>query len=201
MQPMNYVRTAILSIATLTLSACGTPPNATSHLTRGPESLIDVSAEIVNLGVSNPSEIKELAAWIDRDRPTRAELSCVAGTKQCVDAQKVLELNGVPFAAGTNAENSVTLFYERILARDCDQSYVDNPNNSYNVTHPHFGCAVSANMVQHVSDKQQFISPNVSDAPSAVRGVNDIKRAYAPREIVPPYSIDEALTNKAKSGE
>jgi type IV pilus biogenesis protein CpaD/CtpE len=200
MQPMTYVRTAVISIAMLTLSACGTPPTASSHLNRGPESLIDVSAEIVNLSVANPSEVKELAGWIDRDRPTRAELSCVAGTKQCVDAQKVLELNGVPYAAGTNAENSVTLFYERILARDCDQRYVDNAHNSYNVTHPHFGCAVSANIVQHATDKQQFVSPNLSEAPSAVRGVNDIKRAYAPREIVQPYSLDDALTNKAKSG-
>lgn len=200
MQPMNYLRTAVLSIATLALSACGNPPTASSYLDRGPESLIDVSAEIVNLSITNSSEVKELASWIDRDHPTRAELSCVAGTKQCVDAQKVLELNGVPHAYGTNAENSVTLYYDRILARDCDQRYVDNTHNSYNTNHPHFGCAVSANIVQHATDKQQFVSPNLSDAPSAVRGVNDIKRAYTPREIIQPYSLDDALTNKAKSG-
>jgi hypothetical protein len=200
MQPMNHVRTAILSLGMLAMSACGSPPTATSHLNRGPESLIDLSSEIVHLSIASPSELKELAAWVEKDRPTRAQLSCVASTKQCVDAQKLLELQGVPVAMGTDAENSVTLVYDRILARDCDQRYVDNAHNSYNITHPHFGCAVSANIVQHVTDKQEFVSPNLSDAPSAVRGVNDINRAYTPREIVPPYSVDDALTNKAKSG-
>jgi hypothetical protein len=200
MQAMILARSLVVTSALLLLGACGTPPASTAYQTRGgPESLLDVSAEVVSLGVSNATEIKELGAWIAKDHPSRAELNCASGDPHCRDAQKLIEKAGIPFVFGTNGGQSVTLVYERIVARDCNPSYVDNPHNYYNTNHAAFGCAVSANIVQHVTDKQEFINPSLSDDPSAVRGVNDLKRAYTPRPIVQPYTLDDSLVEKARS--
>lgn len=198
---MTQLRTAIFALSALALSACGQPPGPNAYLNRGePESLIDTSSEVVNLSVASPADVKELSAWVAKDRPTRAELNCTGTGRQCTEARKVLELNGVPIMLSANNEQSVTLIYERILARDCENRYVDNTHNHYNTNHPAFGCSVAANIVQHVTNRQEFVSPNLSEAPSAVRAVNDVKRAYKPRPVILPYeAVDNAMSGKAKS--
>ncbi|MES2984380.1 MAG: hypothetical protein V4735_04235 [Pseudomonadota bacterium] len=188
----------LLVVTSLALSACSQKPRDSAYLNRGgPESLLDVSSEVVNLGTGTASELQDLSSWISKDQPTRAELRCSPGEKRCNEAQKLLQLHGVPFDLAASGESSVTLIYERILARDCNQRFVDNVTDDYNAPHPAFGCSISANMVQHVTNKQEFISPNLSDDPSAVRSVGDIRNANTPREIVAPYSVNEAQTAKA----
>lgn len=195
MQRMNPLRSTLIA-SLLALAACGQPPSTNSaYLNRGgPETLLDVSSEVVTLSAASKSDIADLTAWIERDKPTRAQLNCDSGERRCDDLQKLLDVNGVPSVFGAGNDHSVTLVYERILARDCNQRYVDNPHNYYNTNHPSFGCALSANMVQQVTNKQEFVSPNLSDDPSAVRAVNDMRRAYKPRAVVGPYSIKESLT-------
>lgn len=200
MQRIFSARTLVIGLSVLALSACGKAPAPSAYLNRGgPESLLDVSSEVVTLNANSSKDLQELSSWIERDQPTRAELNCLAGDKYCTESQKVLDLYGVPASAGMAGTGTVTLVYERILARDCSSSYVDNRDNFYNTNHASFGCANAANMVQQVTNKQSFINPNLSDDPSAVRAVNDIHRAYAPREIVKPYSIDQSIVGKAKS--
>ena len=90
--------------------------------------------------------------------------------------------------------------YERILAHDCNPRFVNNTNNPYNGYHPAFGCAVSANIVQHVSDKQEFVSPNLSDNPSAKGGINTLQRAFAPKtKEAEAYSVDKSVVSNAKT--
>ena len=193
-------RIVFVSAFLLALSACGHAPGNAAFLNRGgPESLLDVSSEVVSLSVAQDSDLKDLSAWIERDQPTRAELNCNPSEKRCKETQKILDLHGVPFANGSSTGQSVTLTYARILARDCDQRFVDNVPNHHNAYHPAFGCAVAANMVQQVTDKQEFISPNLSDDPSAARAVNDMYRAYTPRPVVAPYNVDESIVSKSKS--
>ena len=200
MQPIFSLRQISITAALLLVTACGIPPSDSAFLNRGgPESLLDVSSEVVNLSVASAGDLKDLSAWIERDQPTRAQLNCKASDKRCAETQKILDLHGVPVTMGNNADQSVTLTYSRILARDCNQRYVDNGQNHYNTSHASFGCAVAANMVQQVTDKQEFISPNLSDDPSAARAVNDIHRAYKPRDVVKPYSVDESIVSKSKT--
>lgn len=191
---------SLLVITLAVLGACGQSPSDSAYLNRGgPESLLDVSSEVVNLSVASPSELKDLSAWIEKDQPTRAELNCQEGTKRCIEAHKVLDLYGVPTSNGAGDDQSVSLVYERILARDCSPKLEFEQPNYHNTNHAHFGCAVAANMVQSVTDKQSFVSPNLSDDPLATRAVNDMHRAYAPRDIVKPYSIDESVVAKGKT--
>jgi hypothetical protein len=196
----SFARSVMISASLLLGAACGLPPSDTAYQTRGtPESLLDISSEVVTLNTASAADVADLSTWIGRDQPTRAELNCDANDKYCRDAEKMLRKKGVPIARGTYGAQAVTLVYERIIARDCDQRYVDNPHNFYNTNHPAFGCSVAANMVQHVTDKREFVNPNTLDSASAARGVATIQRANAPRPVVQPYKIDDSIIGKSKS--
>ncbi|PZP87245.1 MAG: hypothetical protein DI582_00290 [Azospirillum brasilense] len=191
--------TTVLVVSALALSACTKPP-ASAFYNRGtPESLLDVSSEVVNLSVADQPALAELSTWIKNDQPTRAELYCNEGDPRCTEALKVLDLHGVPTMTVPSGEYSVALVYERLLARDCRQQFVDNSRNPYNAPHPSFGCSIAANMVQHVSNKQQFISPNLTDVPPATNAVQARARAYIPNAAKPAYSVDQSVTQSAQS--
>lgn len=193
------LRSPVFVVALLALAGCGAPPASSSYFNRGgPESLIDVSSEVVNLGAGSQADLKELAEWIEKDQPTRALLNCYAGDGYCAQARRILDLHGVPVSTGIDGQQTITLVYERILARDCNKSYVDNTGNFYNTNHASFGCSVAANMVQQVTDKQEFVNPGLSDNPSAVRAVSDMRRAYTPRDIVKPYSTRQSQTGNGQ---
>lgn len=195
---MNIARTLLALTALAALAAC-TKPHESAFYNRGPESLLDVSSEVVNLSVAGPTELTELSTWIDQDQPTRAELYCLEGDIRCTEARQVLDLHGVPTMLVPSNENSVALVYERILARDCRQTFIDNHSNAWNAPHPSFGCAMSANVVQHVSDKQQFVSPNLMDVPRANGAVGAYDRAMTPRAIPEPYTVERSAVSNASS--
>lgn len=193
---------AVPVIGVMLLAGCGHPPSSpsTAYLNRGgPESLIDVSSEVVNLRAATAKDVRELGTWIAKDAPSRAQLNCATDSKSCKDARKLLTARGVTVTDGLTGDDSVTLVYERVVVRDCEQRYVDNRDNFYNLNHPSFGCAVASNMVRQVTNKEEFINPDLSDSPSAVRAVNDYRRAHTPRPVVAPYDINESLTSSAKS--
>lgn len=194
-------RFSYLLLGLLALPACQPKPPDSAYYNRGgPESLLDVSSEVVNLSVANPGDAQELSNWIKQDQPTRAELYCSEGDLRCTEARKVLDLHGVPTMIVPSGENNVALVYERILARDCRQKFVDNTNNQWNTNHPAFGCSVAANVVQHVSNKQQFIAPNLTDVPRAVGAVQAYDRIMTPRmPSTQAYSVDQSLTEQAQT--
>jgi hypothetical protein len=183
------------------LGACTQPPNS-AYLDRGhPQSLLDVSSEVVSLSVAGKTDLDALSTWIAKDQPTRAELFCEEATPDCKSAKKILEAANVGVEVNPSPNNTVTLVYERILARDCSARYNDGYHSQYNAYTTSFGCAVSANMVQQVSDKRDFINPNLSDDPSARGAVSAYQRAYAPKqEEQQRYGVGEALTKSAGGG-
>ncbi len=193
------IHALLLALALPLLAGCGDKPSDAALNRTSPESLLDVSAEIVNLSVADSQSVSELAEWIQRDTPTRAELYCTGSEPRCSDAKKAFELMGVPVTVMGGGSQMATLVYERILARDCNPSFVDTKPNFYNAPTPSFGCAVSANIVQHVSDKQEFVNPALSDNPNASGAVSAYSRAYAPRTPQHPdgYTLDESLVSKS----
>lgn len=195
------VKAASILLVLSAMAAC-TPPKEGAFFNRGgPESLLDVSSEVVNLKVDSPSKLTELSSWIGKDQPTRAELYCQAGDPRCNEARKVLELSAVPTTVVPSNDYSVALIYERILARDCDQRYIDDSHNWNHTPHPAFGCSIAANMVQHVADKQQFVNPNLSDQPDATGAVNVYHRAYTPpvTQAQQGYTVNNSTTAAAKT--
>lgn len=190
---------ALAVCAVLALTGCHRPADSAYYNRGGPESRLDVSSEVVNLSVAGPNELAQLSGWVEQDAPTRAELYCSTTDKRCSDARNVLEVHGVPTMVVPSMDYTVALVYERVLARDCNARFVDNHNNNYNAAAPAFGCSVSANMVQQVSDKQEFVNPNIMDVPRANGALSAQERAYTPRPALEPYTIDTSAVRSAKT--
>jgi hypothetical protein len=192
----------IVSLITLGLtSSCGY--RGDGAFSRGtPERLLDVSSEVVNLSIKSAAEVDELSQWVGRDQPTRAELYCSEGAPLCREAKQALELYGVPTMLVPSRTETVTLIYERVLARDCNPSFRDDLNQWRGENHPSFGCAISANIVQHVAQKQQFISPNLSDyrdAESAVNSYTHYQNTITNKDSGSKYGLDSSLLKNAKT--
>ncbi len=152
---------SILSCAGL-LAACSEIPPSAYYDRGAPENLLDSSSEVVNMSLSSRNVLAQLADTLAQDPPSRAELNCGRGDAMCSEARNLFDQHGVPVEI-TGAGDGVTLIYERVVARDCEQRYIDNSINPYNLHPPTFGCSISANMVQMVSDKRQFLSPSLLD--------------------------------------
>lgn len=181
------------------LTACNPPPSSAFMNRGGPESLLDVSSEVVNLSVAGRQEVTELGNWIANDQPTRAELFCNPMAANCKEAQRALQNKHVETNLTASPNNTVTLIYERILARDCNQRYIDNGFSLYNELPPAVGCSLAANMVQQVSDKREFVNPSLAEDPSAVGAVNTYRGAYAPKQQgqQQPYGVTTSTVGSA----
>jgi hypothetical protein len=151
----------LVSVAALSLTACSTiPPQA--YADRGsPESLLDVSSEIVTVELSSDESLSELTEWVEGDQPTRAEIRCVEGNVLCDQAEQTLSLYNVEYEWIPAKVNEINLIYERVIAHDCENRFIDQRINPYNFNHPAFGCSVASNMVQMVTNRQQFVSPSL----------------------------------------
>lgn len=144
------------------LAACSEIPS-TAYYNRGePESLLDASSEVVSMSLASRSSLIQIEDMIAQDPPSRVELSCARGDKLCGDAKTLFDRYAIPVDF-VGKGSGATLIYQRVLARDCENRYIDNSINPYNLSHPTFGCSVAANMVQAVSDKRQFVSPSLLD--------------------------------------
>ncbi len=161
------------------LTACSDIPREAFLEGGAPENLLDLSTETVNVALTSPNSVNELVDWVNREQPSRAELHCSGQTMMCMRAQDVFAQFAVPVeSVQTAGQDEAVLIYERVSARDCDQRYVDNTINPYNMHYPTYGCSISANMVQMVSDKRQFINPSLLDFADAERARRNV-RDYA----------------------
>ena len=186
---MKPLKLTLAFAALSTVAACNIiPPDA--YYSRGnPEDLLDQSSEVVNFELYDYSALDDLLNWVNQDQPTRAELYCMEGDSTCMEAEQILQQFGVPAVFVSSADNMVTLVYERVLARDCENRYVENGVNPYNLPHPTFGCSTASNMVQMVTDKRQFTSPPLLDFPDAERA-DRVMRGYRQPYAAKPVTID-----------
>lgn len=167
------MKTKIKSLAAFVLlssvAACSAIPHEAYYDRGHPEDLLDQSSEIVNFELNDYSALDDLLNWVNQDQPTRAELYCMEADSTCAEAEQILQQFGVSTVFVASGDNMVTLVYERVLARDCENRYIENGVNPYNLPHPTFGCTISSNIVQMVTDKRQFTSPALLDLPDAER--------------------------------
>jgi hypothetical protein len=187
-------------IGLLWLTACQEIP-ATAYYNRGdPENLVDVSSEIVTMPLANRAHLKELAGMIANDPPTRAQLNCALSDSLCMQAKETLQQQGVPTQFDDSIDGGIALVYERVVSRDCENSYVDNGNDKYALNAPAFGCSLMSNTVQMVSDKRQFASPRLMDFHDAEKAAQAYQRYLLPP---PPKtganSENDSLLDKSSS--
>lgn len=160
------------------LAGCSVLPPSAHYNRASPESLLDVSSEVVSLQLGSESSIDQMVEWIDKDEPTRAELHCDGASPVCNAAKEVFKLYGINYNVVSGDGKAVDLIYERVLARDCDNRFMDNHINPYNMNHPSFGCSLASNMVQSVSDKKQFANPSLLGFRDAKKALHDVRDYY-----------------------
>jgi hypothetical protein len=162
-------------LAGMMLSACHEIPTAAWRNRTGPEALLDVSTELVHLDLASMEGIDQLIQWMNDDQPTRLELHCEPDSNACYQAESVAQQFAVPYDVFEGDAPRATLVYERVVARDCDNRYIDNPINPYNLPHPTFGCSMASNALQMVSDKRQLVSPALMDYQDAHKGAQAVR--------------------------
>lgn len=186
----------LLSFAmVVVLAACSVVPEESYSSRAQPESLLDISVEQVTVPLDNAQGIDDLIAWLDQSQPTQATLQCASGSDMlCINAQRILSDFAVPISEQASAGGSqVVLIYEKLMARDCDQRYVDRVHNPYNINHEAFGCSVAANMVQMVSDKRQFVNPRLlgyTDGSTAGKVYRD---SYGAESLIDKYGTGSVI--------
>lgn len=183
----------ILSFAYLMLvGACTVQPPEAYFNRGGPESLMDQSSEVVTFDVNTDTGVSDMTNWINQDQPSRAELSCDQASAGCNQAQQALNQFGVPVVFAPSAENTVTLYYDRVVARDCENRFIDNSINPYNLNYPTHGCSIASNMVQQITDKRQITSPTLldyQDGERIERAMDGYKQPYD----TTPMKVDQNL--------
>lgn len=167
---MNISKPTLLLLLATALSGCSTiPPQA--YYNRGdPENLLTTSTEVVNVSLTRPNALGQLTGLADSDPPSSVQLNCAQADALCLEAKGIFDHRKIPVNWGEQGDE-VVLLYQRTTARDCENRYIDNSVNPYNLPPPTFGCSITANMVQMVSDKRQFTNPALMDFPDAEKGV------------------------------
>jgi len=146
----------------LALTACA-KPGPEAYVSRGnPENLLSKNTDLVSVEIGPKDWNYKLRDTVLTDPPVRAKLNCPMSSTMCVQARDILIATRVPFDITGTGQN-VELVYERVTAYNCVNRYVNNSSNNRNLNHPAFGCSVTANTVQMVSDKRQFTNPAMLD--------------------------------------
>ena len=155
---MKTSKTLLIGFAVLTVvSGCSRIPSD-AYKTRTAESLLTASTQSVEIDLSSNSAPMQMTNWINKQEPSSAILSC-ATQAACIRAKEVLAQFGISYEERGGLKDQVTLVYDNIVARDCDNRFITNHINPYNMNHPSFGCAMAVNTVQMVGDKRQFTDP------------------------------------------
>lgn len=178
---MNKVFGLVAVSFLFALSACDIIPGR-AHFTRGqPESLLSVSTESVVVDLSQRNSAAQLVSWLGKSEPARAFVEC-SNAVYCGRAVQIIDDYNIPYEEVKGPSNSVTLVYENIVARDCENRFLTNHNNPYNLNHPTFGCSMAVNQAQMVRDKRQFVDPLVTGPYDGAKGAQDYD-TYLSRDI------------------
>lgn len=175
------MRTHLYTVLALSLvSACSVIPQGANQ-PYTPESLLDVSQEVVTIDAVSASSASELSGLLESNSPSRVVVACNPSVGACKKAIKVLNQYGVPYETASEGP-AIALHFDNVVAHDCEQGFVSNHINPYNLNYSALGCSVSANTVQMVSDRRQFHNPAVQSPIMADR----ITRTVEDYKLTPP---------------
>jgi hypothetical protein len=194
---MYKMTSSLYLLPCLLLGACVTVPPGAYYNHGDPENLLDVSSEVIHVALASKADVQELSRIVRDDPPTSAQLSCSSVEDLCAQAARVLDSRDVPASysrdeGDEHGQRSVALVYERVVARDCENRYIDDTRNNHNLPPPTMGCSITSNMVQMATDKRQFTNPNLMDYQDAEKAAQ-VYGAYAN----PPAKQD--TTNNGQS--
>lgn len=155
----------------IALVACSEIPKEAYFARGNPESLLESRNHDMVFGVKSKQSVRDIMAWVAKAAPRQASLHCEAKNKACNTLERLLTDKGIEVERAYSAANDAIFSIERMAARKCENRYVDNIVNPYNLNHPTFGCTVSSNIAQMVTDKRQFTDPDLMVNPDARKSV------------------------------
>lgn len=167
------------TLAALAITGCDKiPPQA--YFNRGnPESLLEVSTEAMVFNLQGPEAMNDLVTMLVEQQPSSAEVFCSAEV-QCDEAGSILDQFAVPYTLVAGNVSEVVLYYDDIMARDCEQRFMTNHVNPYNLNHPTFGCSIAANAVQMIGDRRQIVDPALLSLPPSDKPVQAVEYYMEP---------------------
>lgn len=186
---MRILSPALFLMATL-CSCSGAPPIA--YTNKGdPERQLVITTEAAVIALDDRDSIARLKETLRTDRPALARLHCPEAAALCAQAEAVLRQAGItPDRGRKDAEaaedeedsETVTLIYRRTAAAECDHRYVDNSLNSANIAMSQLGCSLRSNMVQMVTDRQQFVNPGLLDYMDGEKAARNYQNYLTPAQ-------------------
>ncbi len=174
----------------LLISACSEIPPQAYYNAGDPEIQLDYKNEKISLPITDSRSVKELRSMLSKERPTYAEFACFARSPVCRDAERALKDAGVEIRNSASG-SGVSLIYKKVVARDCDQSFLTNHVNPYNLNHQAYGCSIRGNMLQMVSDREQFTNPKMmgnSSGEKAVQAMDNYRKVPKSQDFIQSYS-------------
>ncbi len=175
---------ANLLLSNLLLTACQDVPSDGFASIGNPERQLVVTTEATSLELKDKHSLDHLKEIIKTDPPKRAQLNCPTTDALCANAKSALQTANIPmeFSSPTEgAGDSINLIYQRIAAAECPNRYVDNSINSANLNAPTLGCSIRSNMVQMVTDKQQFVNPGLLDYQDGEKAAKTYQNYISPQ--------------------
>lgn len=202
---MKKLRVTALTLSSLAvLFACSEIPKEAYYHRGDPELLLESQEKMATFDIDGKAALKDIVAWSRKARPTEATLRCRPKSKLCGKLEQQLNNEGIAVnhTAGASSDE-VTFIFERQAVRKCENRYVDNSINPYNLNHPTFGCSMATNIAQMVTDKQQFTNPSLSDKADARKAVQATDSYATPTKLdteFSPLSTAETLATSSGSG-
>ncbi len=160
----------------LSLAACQSTTTADYANPGDAERQLVYNTQTTAIELTNRDSLDRLRETLAMDTPSGAQLTCVDQDPLCPAAQSALLKAHIPLEVKApseseqdtdktteKAESTVMLTYKRLAVRGCENRYIDNSINSANIAQASLGCSIRSNMVQMVTDKQQFVNPALLD--------------------------------------
>lgn len=179
------------------LAACSEIPKDAYRAPGQPERLMEVTEKDIHFDISGDS-LKRIQRWAAQAHPTEASLSCTETSKACNKLEAFLHKQHISTTRVYAKHNEVRFKFKHVAMRECENRYVDNMINPYNLNHPTFGCSLAMNSAMMITDRTQLIEPPYMDKDDAVRGIQVIGAANTPPKAdtnFTPLTTSESISS------
>lgn len=126
-----------------------------------PEKQLDINSEKISFKIASESSLEEVESWLVNDKPSRAMFSCSSiSSYLCDKVSSILDSYEIAYeqSDSEDGDDYILLHYDRVNAKKCDTQ--------------EFGCSVSMNTIQHVTDYNQFVKPSISDMQDSRKAIS-----------------------------
>lgn len=135
----------IIAIISFSLAGCSTRDSNNISV----YDLLKTSKESVSFAIVNDKSVDAIFAWIKDEKPSSVQLACNNDKKLCDKLDQKLKNANIEIIPLFDIDDKLIASFDRNSAQNCKPGV--------------FGCSVSVNQINHVSNYNQFLNPAISD--------------------------------------